>query len=176
MSAFTLRPGTAADHAAVLALNNSQVPHVNELTQDDLARIVGLSAHFTVAEDPAGLLGFVLCIPSGTAYWSENYKWFTARYGRFLYLDRVAVAPRLRRAGVGRALYDDLHRARRGQWPCIALEVNLRPPNPGSIAFHHALGYQAVGTREYAEGANAVQMFIKRLDTNSPSDTSVEGG
>ena len=163
MSGFTLRPATAADHAAVLALNNSQVPHVNALTADEFETIVQLSAHFTLAEDPQGLLGFVLCIPNGTTYWSGNYKWFAERYDRFLYLDRVAVSPRLRRGGIGRALYDDLHRTQAAQWPRIALEVNVRPPNPISIAFHEALGYAAVGMREYADGANAVQMFIKEL-------------
>ncbi len=163
MSAFTLRPVTAADHAAVLALNNSQVPHVNALTPEQFATIAALSVHFTLAEDPQGLLGFVLCIPAGTTYWSENYQWFAERYPRYLYLDRVAVSPRLRRAGVGRALYDDLHLRQRTTWPCVALEVNLRPPNPGSVAFHQSLGYQAVGVREYADGANAVQMFIKEL-------------
>lgn len=167
MSGFTLRPATAADHAAVLALNNTQVPHVNALTPDEFARIVSLSGHFTVAEDPEGLLGFVLCIPSGTAYWSGNYAWFGERYARFLYLDRVAVSPRLRRAGVGRALYDDLHRVQAGLWPCIALEVNVRPPNPTSIAFHQALGYEPVGIREYADGESAVQMFIRNLGTVS---------
>ncbi len=163
MTDFTLRPATAADQAAVLALNNSQVPHVNALKADELAKIVELSGYFTVAEDAQGLLGFVLCIPSGTSYWSGNYQWFGERYARFLYLDRVAVSPRLRRAGVGRALYDDLHRAQAGVWPCIALEVNVRPPNPTSIAFHEALGYTAVGMREYPDGAGAVRMFIKEL-------------
>jgi predicted GNAT superfamily acetyltransferase len=166
VSGFTLRPATVADHAAVLALNNTQVPHVNALTADEFARIVSLSGHFTVAEDPQGLLGSVLCIPSGTEYWSANYQWFGERYARFLYLDRVAVSPRLRRAGVGRALYDDLHRVQAGVWPCVTLEVNVRPPNPTSIAFHHALGYEAVGIREYADGENAVQMFIKDLGTD----------
>lgn len=163
MSGYTLRPGTAADAAAVLALNNASVPHVNALGADTLAQIVALSTHYTVAEDAEGILGFVLCIPSGTAYWSDNYRWFGARYGTFLYLDRVAVAARAQRRGVGRALYDDLHRAVRGYWPRVALEVNLRPPNPGSMAFHVALGYSEVGVREYDEDRHAVQMFIKEL-------------
>jgi predicted GNAT superfamily acetyltransferase len=176
VSVFTLRPATVADHAALLALNNSQIPHVNALTPDEFATIAALSAHFTVAEDPQGLLGFVLCIPSGTAYWSGNYKWFSERYARFLYLDRVAVSPRLRRGGVGRALYDDLHTRARAVWPCVALEVNLRPPNPGSIAFHQALGYEAVGVREYADGVNAVQMLIKKFETSTSSGTPKEVG
>ena len=163
MSDVALRPGTAADAAAVLALNNASVPHVNALTPETLAQLVALSADFTVAEDADGILGFVLCIPHGTAYWSENYRWFGERLATFLYLDRVAVAGRAQRRGVGRALYEELHRRMQGRWPCIALEVNLRPPNPGSVAFHDAMGYRAVGVREYAGGANAVQMYVKEL-------------
>lgn len=163
MSGIQVRPGTAADHAAVLALNNANVPHVNALSADELTQIVALSACYFVAEDAEGVLGVVLCIPSGTNYWSENYAWFSARYPRFLYLDRVAVASRLRRGGVGRALYDAVHAAARGTWPCVALEVNLRPPNPVSVTFHEMVGYHSVGIREYAGGANAVQMFLKDL-------------
>lgn len=163
MSGFTLRPGTDADAAAVLALNNASVPHVNELSADTLAQIVAMSAHYTVAEDAEGILGFVICIPSGRSYWSDNYNWFGERFDAFLYLDRVAVAARAQRRGIGRALYDDLHARAVERWPRIALEVNLRPPNPGSVAFHAAMGYSAVGVREYHEGANAVQMYLKEL-------------
>lgn len=163
MSGYTLRPGTAVDAAAVLALNNASVPHVNALMPDTLAQIVALSAHYTVAEDADGILGFVLCIASGRAYWSDNYQWFSQRYADFVYLDRVAVAVRAQRRGVGRALYDELHVRVRVRWPRVVLEVNLRPPNPVSVAFHEAMGYSAVGVREYADGANAVQMFSKEM-------------
>ncbi len=159
MSEFVLRAGTAADAAAVLALNNASVPHVNTLDEATLAQIVAMSGHYTVAEDAEGILGFVLCIPSGRAYWSENYAWFGERYDAFLYLDRVAVHSRAQRRGVGRALYDDLHARSRGRWPCITLEVNLRPPNPVSDAFHLAMGYEAVGVRETDGGAKALRMY-----------------
>ncbi len=163
MSGVTLRPGTAADAAAVLALNNASVPHVNALSADTLAQIVAMSALYTVAEDAEGILGFVLCVASGRAYWSENYRWFGERYDRFLYLDRVAVHPRAQRRGVGRAIYAAVDAAARGRWPRIALEVNLRPPNPVSVAFHGTMGYMPVGVREYGDGTNAVQMFIKEI-------------
>lgn len=163
MSEVALRAGTAADAAAVLALNNASLPHVNALDAAQLAQLVTLSAVFTVAEDAEGILGFVLCIPSGTAYWSENYAWFASRQARFLYLDRVCVSDRAMRRGVGRALYAAVDAAAQGRWPCIALEVNLRPPNPRSVAFHGAMGYRAVGVREYGDGRYAVQMYIKAL-------------
>lgn len=164
MTGFTLRPATAADHAAVLALNNAEVPRVNALAADEFARIVALSIHFTVAEDPEGLLGFVLCIPSGTNYWSANYQWFGDRYAGFLYLDRVVVSPRRRRGGVGRALYDDLHKRASGRWSNIALEVQLLPPNPVSDRFHAAMQYKPVGVRHYDDdGAKAVTMYLRDL-------------
>ncbi|MBX3174097.1 MAG: GNAT family N-acetyltransferase [Gemmatimonadaceae bacterium] len=160
---FTVRDATAADSAAVLALNNAAVPHVNALTPDEFTWIVERAGHYRVAEDSEGVAGFVLCIPSGLEYWSANYKWFAERYDSFLYLDRVVVAPRLRRAGVGRAMYEDLHKAIARQWPRVALEVNLRPPNPVSIDFHQAMRYAAVGVREYDDGDKAVQMFVREF-------------
>lgn len=163
MSGFTLRPATAADHAAVLALNNTEVPRVNALAADEFAKIAALSIHFTVAEDPQGLLGFVMCIPSGTDYWSGNYRWFGERYARFLYLDRVVVAARRRRGGVGRALYDELHARASERWPCIALEVQLLPPNPVSDAFHAAMQYEPVGVRRYDGDGKAVTMYLRAL-------------
>ena len=155
-----VRAATAADHAWVLALNNSATPHVNALDAETFARIVGIAVHFTVAEDEDGPLGFVLVLPSGTSYWSDNYRWYAERFERFWYLDRVVVSPRAHRRGVGRALYEDLflHATER-----IALEVNRRPPNPGSEAFHLAMGFHEVGVREYDAGAHAVVMMVREL-------------
>lgn len=158
-----VRDATTADHAAVHALNNAHTPHVNAVTDEEFAWLVANAGYFRVAEDELGLAGFVLCLPSGTDYWSGNYKWFSERYSDFLYLDRVVVAQRTRRGGVGRALYDDLHATVAGKWMRVGLEVNLRPPNPISMAFHEALGYRPIGVREYDEGTKAVQMFERPL-------------
>ncbi len=163
MSAVTIREATAADAAAVLTLNNASTPHVNALSDEECAWLVAHAANYRVAEEAGGIAGFVLCLPAGTDYWSDNYKWFAARYADYLYLDRVIVAPHARRAGVGRALYNDLHRTVQGRWPRVTLEVNLRPPNPTSVTFHERMGYIAVGTREYDDGAKAVHMFTREL-------------
>jgi predicted GNAT superfamily acetyltransferase len=157
---FVVRPATAADHAAVLALNNASTPHVNALTASEFAQIVAMSKHFTVAEDSQGILGALLCLSEKAAYWSANFQWFVERYDAFVYVDRVMVAQRVRRGGVGRALYDDLHRQ---AYARVALEVNVLPPNPTSVAFHLAMGYQPVGELVHVPGEKSVQMFIKEL-------------
>ncbi len=153
-----VREATAADTAAVLAMNNASTPHVNALTTEEFAWLTSHAAYYRVVADGAEVVGLTLCLAAGLDYWSENYKWFAARYEDFLYLDRVVVAERTRRLGVGRALYADLHRTAAGRWPRVTLEVNLRPANPNSVAFHEALGYQAVGVREYDGGEHAVEL------------------
>lgn len=158
---MVVRDAIARDHPAVLALNNGAVPHVNALDDTAFAWLTEHATYFRVAEDGDGIAGFVMMIEKGTEYWSANYAWFASRYDAFLYLDRVVVAPRARRSGVGRALYDDVIAFARGRWPRIALEVNLRPPNPVSVAFHQRMGFCEVGTREYDE--NAVLMMERTL-------------
>ena len=154
-----VRDAVVADHPAVLSLNNAAVPAVNAPTPEEFVWLAAHAAYFRVVDDGEGIAGFVLCLPSGVAYWSGNYEWFGARHASFLYLDRVVVAPRAQGTGAGRALYEDMHSFAAGRWPRVTLEVNLRPPNPVSDAFHLRMGYMAVGVREYADGLNAVTMY-----------------
>jgi hypothetical protein len=85
-----------------------------------------------------------------------NYRWFAERYDDFVYLDRVAIAPRAQRRGLGRAMYDEVARRAREVRPSatvFALEVNLRPRNDPSLAFHERLGFAEVGQQETDYGA-----------------------
>jgi predicted GNAT superfamily acetyltransferase len=160
-SGVVVRDAVARDHPAVLALNNGAVPHVNALDDSGFAWLAEHATYFRVAADGDGIAGFVMMIENGTEYWSANYAWFSSRYDAFLYLDRVVVASRAQRSGIGRLLYDDVTAFARGWWPRIMLEVNLRPPNPVSVAFHEHMGFREVGTREYDE--NAVLMMELEL-------------
>ncbi|MBI1810271.1 MAG: GNAT family N-acetyltransferase [Gemmatimonadetes bacterium] len=162
------RAAEARDHEAVLALNNGATPHVNALSAEAFAWLADHAEWFRVWEDEGGIAAFALVLRSGLDYWSENYKWFSARHGSFLYLDRIVVAERARGRGVGRALYDDLVAFAEGRWPRITLEVNLRPPNPGSVAFHERIGFRRVGVREEDGGEKAVLMMEREL-LSSPS-------
>lgn len=166
---LVVRDAAAADHAALLAMNNGATPHVNALSADAFAWIVSRADYFRVAENGTGLLGFVIALKPGHDYWSLNYQWFSQRGGEFLYLDRIIVADRARGAGVGRALYDDIDRFASGRWPRISLEVNLLPPNPGSLAFHERLGFRRVGVREEENGTKAVAL----MERSTPASTSI---
>jgi hypothetical protein len=156
-----VRNAVAADHEAVLAMNNAAVPNVNALSMHEFAWLVSHAAYFRVCIESGEVAGFIICLPAGIEYWSDNYKWFSQRYESFLYLDRVVAAEWVRGQGVGALLYADLHAFAAGRWPWVTLEVNLEPPNPGSVRFHERLGYERVGVREY--GGNAVAMYSRAV-------------
>ncbi len=160
---WSIRQAVERDHPELLALNNSAVPHVNALTVEQFVWLAAHSDYFRICEGAAGIAGSVIAIANGTGYWSANYAWFSERYDRFLYLDRVVVAERGRRAGAGRALYSDLERFASGRWPRILLEVNLRPPNPGSLRFHEQMEFREVGVRESDDGEKAVVMLEREV-------------
>lgn len=155
----------------LLALNNAAVPHVNELTRADLDALLADAAfaRMVVADgDPKGAL---IVFWPGLDYQSPHYRWFSERFESFLYVDRVMIAEDAKGAGLGRALYDALGRfAEERGAPRITLEVNSKPPNPGSLAFHERQGFRAVGELEHEGGAKRVVLMEKPLGVSSLTD------
>jgi predicted GNAT superfamily acetyltransferase len=99
------------------------------------------------------------------AYDSPNYLWFRERYARFVYVDRVVVAPALRGRGYARRLYADLlERARRAGHRVVACEVNIDPPNPASDALHAALGFAEVGRATIREAEKTVRYLARAIE------------
>jgi uncharacterized protein len=97
-------------------------------------------------------------------YASENYRWFEARGVDHLYVDRVVVAPHARRRGVAGMLYDAVEEAARaGGRLEVTCEVNVRPRNDASLAFHAARGYVEVGRQETDGGSKTVAMLARPL-------------
>ena len=160
-----LRDYTPADLAAVHAINQAEVPAVGEETADALAHIASESLVALVAELDGTVAGFCFVLPPGADYGSMNYAWFAERYDDFVYLDRVAISPDFQRRGIGRALYAEVERLAAERRPSardFTLEVNLRPRNDQSLAFHADLGFVEVAQRETDYGAR-VSMMTKPL-------------
>jgi predicted GNAT superfamily acetyltransferase len=154
-----LRALEASDLDAALALNNANVPALNELDRTELARLVDLSLVSLAAEVDGAFVGFCVVLGPGVDYASLNYRWFSARYDDFAYLDRIAVDTTLRRAGVGRAFYDELRRRFTSTRPALLCEVNIRPRNDASLDFHHAIGFREVGQQDTDEGRKRVSLL-----------------
>ena len=130
-------------------LNESEVPHVGTETEVEFTRLCAISVQARLATVDAAPAGFLLGMTSDAPYQSLNFRYFCARYSRFLYVDRIAVAPQHRKARVGAALYQDAVTYARGAGlGLVCCEVNLDPPNPGSLAFHQRLGFEKVGEQQ----------------------------
>ena len=144
-AAPSLRPIAEADVPAVLALNHRFVDLLSPLDAERLLWLVGLSDHADVVEVDERVVGFVLTMAPGSEYDSENYLWHAARFdGSFYYLDRIVIAEEMRRQGLAAFVYDAMEHVARG-FGRMTLEVNVDPPNLGSLAFHERRGYVEVG-------------------------------
>ena len=133
---------TELDH--LLALNNAHQTETGPLTRDALTRMIATAFHSASVD--GGKDAMLITFDQDAAYDSPNFLWFKARYAAFVYVDRIIVAAHARGRGLARDFYEDLFaRAAKASQPRVVCEVNLDPPNPGSLAFHAALGFVAVG-------------------------------
>ncbi len=156
-----LRPITAADHAEVLALNEQNVELLAPLDEERLVQLQSWADTAAVIDVDGAFAGFVLTFVVGSAYDGENFGWFSDRFGDFCYLDRIVIHDDFRRRGLGSQVYDELESSC-GR-PLFALEVNLDPPNEGSLAFHRARDFAEVGQR--VSFGHLVSLFLKTLPT-----------
>ena len=162
----SLRPITPADHAEVLALNESNVELLAPMDEARLIELLELADRALVIDAEGAFAGFVITFASGSAYDGENFAWFSERYEDFSYLDRVVIHEDFRRRGLGSFVYDELESSC-GR-PVFALEVNLNPPNAASLAFHRARGYSEVGQR--LAGGHLVSMLVRTLSRTTGPD------
>ena len=159
---LTVRPWQSEDVPDLLRLNNMAVPQVNRLESAALERLLrdALVARVAMAAD-RGVAGFVICLGEGLDYASDNYRWFSARYDHFAYIDRVVVAPAYRGRGIGGRLYGAVDAAITELRPRLTCEVNAEPPNPDSLRFHARQGFAEVGRQTTEGGAKQVILMAK---------------
>ena len=162
-----IRPLVSDDDADELAaLNDAASPAVPITAPADLARLVELADLALGLERDGRLVGFVIAMAPGAAYDSENYRYFEARGIDHLYVDRIVIAESERGAGLGPMLYEQVFEAaRRAGRREVTCEVNLDPPNPGSLAFHERLGFVHVGTQSTKAGTVTVALLTADVAT-----------
>ena len=176
MSVITIAPGTVDDHPALLALNTSAIPAVNHVDATSFTRLTDEAFALLVArEEPSGPpAGFLLAFAENAAYESPNYRYFERHHARFVYVDRVVVDSAFRRRGVGAELYRSLFE-RSADRGVITCEVNLKPPNPGSMAFHTRLGFSKVGEQDTEGGRKRVALLTRPAAASGDSNAETRG-
>lgn len=165
MQNLRLRLMRASDIPGVTALNNSAYPAVTILTEEEMADLFALCDISLVAINrDKKVTAFLLSINTGKPYDSENYQWFEERGVRHQYIDRIVVSPSAKGTGVGTALYESVfEHARQCGANEVTAEINVRPANPSSMAFHERLGFQRLSEQETKGGTVRVALLARSV-------------
>jgi uncharacterized protein len=145
-------------------LNAAFVRETSAMDLDRLRHLHALSFHHRVAVVDRDVVAFLLTMRDGAAYANDNFEWFSTRYPRFVYVDRIVVDAAASGLGIGRGLYDDLFaRSRAERIDIVACEYNIEPANPASKAFHDRFGFVEVGTQRVAGRSKLVSLQIAHI-------------
>lgn len=176
---FTQNDITGSILDAVCQLNTAEVPHVNLLAPAEMKQLlldadyVSLPTQQQLNNDATGfkpsqreeivarqerkaddILGIAVGFKNtNTLYPGYNFNWFKQRFGDFLYIDRIIIAPQARGQKLGKHLY-----AQAQEWCLehglkrIVCEVNDEPANPVSHLFHQNMGFKKVESILHPEG------------------------
>jgi len=162
-----LRPIDPDDVPAVVLINDAAYPAVpitSEAEIDELLAHAGFSFVAIDEDEDDEVVAFLIGLKPGAAYASENYRYFESRGGDYLYVDRIVVAEHARGQRVGQLLYDAVFELARAEGASeVTCEVNLDPPNPGSLAFHARLGFERVGQQQTKGGATTVALLAAEI-------------
>ena len=148
------------DVEVMWTINEQGLPGTGQVSRQELRDLLTLSILPIGAFQDEEMLAFVMGLPPRTTYGSLNYAWFNERFDSFIYVDRIAVLEAHRNKSVGTKLYERVVAYSKENNIPIAAEVNLKPPNPGSMRFHHRFGFEEVGTLHHNE--KSVTMLLRK--------------
>ena len=151
----TTRNIEIADLPRVLEINNANTPGVSELTMSELETDIKNCLHALAIDNEKGeVCAFCITFDQGAPDAGVNHQWFSERYESFVYLDRIAIDSNHQNHGLGAKLYQAVEQKmlQSAEHSMLCCEVNLEPPNPGSLRFHKRIGFTEVGQSipEYA--------------------------
>ena len=131
-------------------LNQENTPEVGDVPElTEFQNLIALSEYIVIAQDKADLVGFMLCMKEGNSYKSKNYLYLSGSYPKFLYVDRIAIQKDYRRKGLGRNIYKQVIESAESLRIPLLCEVNIKPRNIASLAFHRNLGFKEVGNNDF---------------------------
>ena len=155
-----IREAKEADFPAILALNLEMEQYLSPLSEELLSNLHAVAVYHRVIQTKQDeVAGFLLALREGADYRSVNYLWFARHYPKFLYIDRVVIAPAQQGKKLGQLLYEDLFNfAREQQIATVTCEFDIDPPNEASQKFHSRFGFHEVGRQLVADGKKQVSL------------------
>ena len=161
---FTISPTVSAQLPTIVKINQEALPGVSSVTLEDMEHFLSIVDYFRTLQLDDTIAGFLIALTPGKDYHSPNYKWFEKKYNSFMYVDRIVIDSAYQSNGFGWAFYNNLREFTEGHSPRITCEVNLRPPNEGSIIFHEKYGFRQVGTQETEGGKKEVSLMEYKIN------------
>jgi uncharacterized protein len=156
-----LRPPNTNDLTAMVELNNASAVETSLLDADAMQALITSAFYIRIAGQCDAVC---IALDQNARYQSPNFAWFRDRLERFVYIDRVIVAPQARRTGIARSLYRDLSlAAKHAGHTVLCCEVNVSPPNPSSDQFHASFGFVETGRASLADRARTVRYLTLEI-------------
>lgn len=159
-----LRSITNTDIEPLWQLNQANTPHVSGLSLDEFTQLLSIADYKVLFEHEDKIVGLLIGFLPGADYQSPNYQWFEQNYQAHAYIDRIAIDTSARKLGIASRLYQDFERfALEHKTEYLSCEVNIRPCNEVSLAFHEKQGFEQAGTQETEGGQKEVALLIKPI-------------
>lgn len=163
-----------SDLAVFLALNHECEEQLWPATENEMRELLRSAYRAWTLDDGQAM---IIAFDQSARYQSPNFTWFSQRYPRFVYVDRVAVSQKARGRGLARKLYEDLMAAARADGHVvICAEVYCEPPNPASDAFHAAMGFTEIGRAYLADRGKSVRYLVRPLENAHEASRPFESG
>jgi uncharacterized protein len=156
-----IRTADPTDFETICELNLAEVQHTSAMDVARLTELISISCYHKVASLGGIVSAFLLAMCHDSSYVNDNFEWFSKKYARFIYVDRVVVSRASRGLRLGSLLYEDIFRhARSNDIPLITCEYNIVPPNEPSRLFHEKFGFKEQGTQWLAKGTKRVSLQV----------------
>ena len=159
-----LRDIMVSDIEDILKINGDSVKFLSPLTHSRIEDLLKQSKYNKVVEKEGNLAAFILAFDKSSSYDSPNFLWFKERYPSFLYIDRIVVDKKYRREGLAKILYNDIIVfAQRNKYLFLTCEIDINPPNYGSLQFHEIYKFVEVGNQWPYPGEKQVSLRARKL-------------
>jgi len=142
---MSIRLARAADVGSIAALESESFPHdpwpAGYLAEAIAGRLYGIVVHVAEGEAPVEVVGYAI----------------TSLVFEVAELQRIAVAPTMRRRGLAGALLDAVRALSRDKG-AERLLLEVRETNAGALAFYERAGFVEIDRRPryYRDGATAI--------------------
>ena len=154
------KPLTEQEIKEMYSINQTNSPEVGNIPSiGQFKELTDLTETIYVFKDKEKIIGFILLMREDMIYQSENYKYISSKYDHFLYVDRIAIQSDYRRQGLAEKIYNQVIKDGEKLELDILCEVNTRPKNEISLAFHKKMGFKEIGTQDFQK--NSV-VYLKR--------------